>query len=329
MRKHHELSPSSFGVWDICPHFTSSEKEYKETTNGIEEHMVLETLLKEGLPDNLNNIEKPLWAYKFIKDNTDIIKEIEEPIDINVDKWNFFGTPDCIGIEAETLKVFDYKSGVPFKTLEYHKKQLSAYALGVMQKYKTEDCICAILYGGNKTDITFYITKKEAEEEIKKILYKRENKDLLPKEKNHYCKYCKYYEECNKVNDMIINIINMDNEEIINLPEEEILGFFNFVENINNKANQVKELIKENLQNGKISYENIFIKTISSRSSVDIPSFKEFVQKNNIDLKTILDYIKVSNKDAVKITGLKEKELKDVGIIKEGEPTQRLVIERR
>jgi hypothetical protein len=86
--------------------------------------------------------------------------------------------------------VLDLKSGLDYRPdLHYHKPQLHAYALAVMQRDNIDRVLCVELYIIAKRKREYWVTRTECEATVAAAIARRRNPDKRPLV-NDFCKWC-------------------------------------------------------------------------------------------------------------------------------------------
>ena len=148
--QHHELSPSSFPAWAICPAFDSDNAEREDATEGTKQHEVLSKLLRAPTDADpaaaLAVLSDPAaeavaWAAGYVRALAGGLTVLSEhhltyttpdAFALGGRSVVYFGTGDAIIIHppGNTADLIDYKSGANGD----HRAQLAGYALAYKEQ---------------------------------------------------------------------------------------------------------------------------------------------------------------------------------------------------
>lgn len=194
---HHELSPSKFPAWAVCPCFESDPTERADATQGTAQHAALAEALggNEGplasLPTEAR--EAVSWAADYIrtlageaKIATETRVEYSAPDTFARSGQSviYFGTADALILRGNLADLIDYKSGGDERE---HRAQLAGYALALFSmRARLKTIRCHVLYGRVRHVDSWSLTQAEAAGTVLPILEARND----PARKPVPCDYC-------------------------------------------------------------------------------------------------------------------------------------------
>jgi CRISPR/Cas system-associated exonuclease Cas4 (RecB family) len=206
-RQHHPtLSPSSIAAILQCACYTGRGESDDDANKGEQLHNYTQDLVAGKQPsEKLERGEKEAceWAAEetLALFNQHIPGEnirIEEHLKIHDGAGRIIssGYADFNG----GCLVVDLKSGLDYRPdLHYHKPQLHAYALAVMQRDNIDRVLCVEIYILAKRKREYWVTRTECEATIAAAIARRRNPDKYPLV-NDYCKWCDRLIWCPAIN---------------------------------------------------------------------------------------------------------------------------------
>lgn len=206
-RKHHpNLSPSSIVAIFQCACYAGRGESDDDADKGEQLHNYTQDIVigKEPLEKlTLSEKESCEWAAEETTTIFDLHApgeeiRIEEHLHIRngAGKVILSGYADFNG----GVLVVDLKSGLDYRPdLHYHKPQLHAYALAVMQKLGIDRVYCIEIYILSKRKREYWVTKTECEATLAAAIARRRNPDKYPLV-NDFCKWCARLIWCPAIN---------------------------------------------------------------------------------------------------------------------------------
>jgi CRISPR/Cas system-associated exonuclease Cas4 (RecB family) len=212
-RPHHpNLSPSSLPAILQCACFTGrgesdDDADKGETLHGVTQNLVAypDTTAFSGIGLETAEYEACQWAatetlamFAQYADGEEI--RIEERLEIRDAAGRVIssGYADFNGGKV----VLDLKSGLDYRPdLHYHKPQLCAYALAVMQQRGIDRVLCVELYILPSRKREYWVTKVECEANIAAAIARRRDPDKHPLICD-YCKWCARIIWCPAINEI-------------------------------------------------------------------------------------------------------------------------------
>lgn len=212
MKKHHELAPSSFPAWALCPAFDSDPSEREDASEGTRHHAALSDLLSKDSVDCptlalLSNDarEAVTWAAGYIRalaDGESILTE--QPVSYTApDAFAhggvsevYSGTADAIIIHppGNLADLIDYKSGDDSRS---HRAQLAGYALALFSMRTRLKTIRAhVLYGRIRRVDSWAMTQADAAGVVLPILDARHDPAKRSPLACDYCGFCAHRTAC-------------------------------------------------------------------------------------------------------------------------------------
>ena len=200
--KHHDLSPSAFPAWAVCPCFESDPAERADAAAGTAQHAALaaamagnEALCRALSPEARESV---IWAEGYIRTlaGTNAIHAEHHVTYKAPDSFAaggmsevFFGTADAVIIRppGNLADLIDYKSGADDHE---HRAQLAGYALalcGMRTRLKTVRC--HVLYGRVRRVDSWSLTPADAAGTVMRILDARRDPARMPAACD-YCGFC-------------------------------------------------------------------------------------------------------------------------------------------
>lgn len=204
MSTHHELSPSKYTVWAMCPCFASSDKETKEATEGTKAHAELAECLSGGQePDN----PAARWAAEKVAEMADGAKIVTEKRVEGMGEGplkGIFGTADVIWIDMDgVVHIGDFKT-FSDGTIDYMPQLRGYAALIASQSWELtspQKFALHVFHGQSRTVTTENTTGPEATEYVVALLARHSTS--IEKSINPYCKYCSKNGECPMIDNAI------------------------------------------------------------------------------------------------------------------------------
>lgn len=207
MSTHHELSPSKYTAWAMCPCFASSDKETKEASEGTKAHAELAKCIELGdEPDN----PAARWAAETIFEMAKGAKIFAEKRVEGVGDGplkGIFGTADVVWLDIDGIvHIGDFKT-FSGGTIDY-MPQLRGYAalIASQSNYYAElispqRFALHVFHGQSRTVTTENTTGSEATEYVVALLARHSTS--IEKSINPYCKYCSKNGECPMIDNAI------------------------------------------------------------------------------------------------------------------------------
>lgn len=237
MSTHHELSPSKYTAWAMCPCFASSDKETKEASEGTKAHAELAKCIElSEEPDN----PAARWAAEAIAEMADGAKVVAEKRIEGMGEGplkGIFGTADAVWIDMDgVVHIGDFKT-FSDGTMDY-MPQLRGYAALIASQLKTVSppkFALHVFHGQSRTVTTENTTGPEATEYVVALLARHSTS--IEKSINPYCKYCSKNGEC----PMIDNAIETATNNSVRFSEMSLCQKLVVLEAIENLADKFKE----------------------------------------------------------------------------------------
>jgi hypothetical protein len=210
---HHELAPSSFPAWALCPAFDSDPAEREDATEGTRQHTALAALLRDELkggedcptlaglsPDAR---EAVTWAAGYVHTlagGEAILTE--HPVSFTAPDGFapggvsevFSGTADAVILRGNMADLIDFKSGANDRD---HRPQLAGYALALFSMRARLKTIRAhVLYGRVRHADTWALTQADAAGIVLPILEARRDPARRVPAACDYCGFCAHRTSC-------------------------------------------------------------------------------------------------------------------------------------
>lgn len=237
MSTHHELSPSKYTAWAMCPCFASSDKETKEATEGTKAHAELAECLSGGQePDDT----AARWAAETIVEMADGAKVVAEKRIEGMGEGplkGIFGTADVIWIDMDgVVHIGDFKT-FSDGTIDYMPQLRGYAALIASQSWEAvspQKFALHVFHGQSRTVTTENTTGPEATEYVVALLARHSTS--TEKSINPYCKYCSKNGEC----PMIDNAIETATNNSVKFSEMSLCQKLVVLEAVENLADKFK-----------------------------------------------------------------------------------------
>ena len=183
MDKHHELGPSNYSVWAVCPSAELSGGETKESAEGTAVHQQIQMAL-DGIEDAEDY--RATWAVRTLTElDGDNPIASEQMVSGEVGEFGtIFGTVDAMWIDGGVRHIADFKTFATFGA--EHIPQLMGY--GALAGKPGESIVLHVLCGGSLTVHTVETTYEECLKSTLLIL--TAHKDGGYAVANGKCKYC-------------------------------------------------------------------------------------------------------------------------------------------
>lgn len=209
MSTHHELSPSKYTAWAMCPCFVSSDKETKEASEGTKAHAELAKCIELGEePDN----PAARWAAEAIAEMADGAKVVAEKRIEGMGEGplkGIFGTADAVWIDMDgVVHIGDFKT-FSDGTMDYMPQLRGYAALIASQSWEAvspQKFALHVFHGQSRTVTTENTTGPEATEYVVALLARHSTS--IEKSINPYCKYCSKNGECPMIDNAIETATN-------------------------------------------------------------------------------------------------------------------------
>ena len=225
--QHHDLSPSSFPAWAVCPSFTGDSAPRADSDEGTKQHAALEAILDGNLAPldglTLEAREAIRWAGDYVtltSGGQKILREqrVAYSVPDNFASGGvadvFFGTADAVAIHppGNTADLIDFKSGAGGD--RSHRQQLAGYALALFSMRRRLKTIrCHVLYGRNRYVDSWSLTQAAAAGIVIPILEARQHPDR-PAVACDYCTFCRHRATCSALTDEVA-LVAPDHGELI------------------------------------------------------------------------------------------------------------------
>ena len=199
--EHHELSPSKFPAWAVCPCFESDPEERADAAQGTAQHAALAAALSgdeaplEGLAPDAR--ESVTWAAAHVRTLAGADKiECEVPLQYTAqDAFArggvsdvYHGTADALILRGNLADLIDYKSGADDRE---HRPQLAGYALALFSmRARIKTVRCHVLYGRVRRVDSWALTQADAAGIVLPILDARNDPAHSPNPCDH-CSFCR------------------------------------------------------------------------------------------------------------------------------------------
>lgn len=225
--QHHELSPSSFPAWSVCPSFTGDPEPRADADEGTKQHAALEALLggsETPLAElSLEGREAVRWAADYVTGSAGcdpILRErrvaysVPDAFAPGGAAEMYFGTADAVVIHppGNTADLIDFKSGASGD--RSHREQLAGYALALFSMRKRLKTVrCHVLYGRNRHVDSWSLTQAGAAGVVLPILKARQHPDR-PVVACDYCGFCRHRSSCSALSKQV-DLVAPDHGELI------------------------------------------------------------------------------------------------------------------
>lgn len=211
--QHHELSPSSFPAWAICPAFDSDNAEREDANEGTRQHEALSRLLRAPADADPAAVLAPLseqaadavaWAARYVRALAGGLTVLSEhhltyttpdAFALGGRSVVYFGTGDAIIIHppGSTADLIDYKSGADGD----HRAQLAGYALALFSmRPRLKTIRCHVCYGRSRTADAWALTQADAAGVVLPILEARGDPSKHVPTACAHCGYCAHRATC-------------------------------------------------------------------------------------------------------------------------------------
>jgi hypothetical protein len=199
---HHELAPSSFPAWAVCPCFDSDSAERADAAEGTAQHAALSAMLSGNnaplaalSPDAREAVN---WAAGYVHTLAGVQSIIAEhrvsftaPDGFAPDGISqvYDGTADAIIIHppGNLADLVDYKSGADERD---HRPQLAGCALALFSmRTRLKTIRCHVLYGRVRRADSWAMTQADAAATVLPILDARRHPARTPTACD-YCTFC-------------------------------------------------------------------------------------------------------------------------------------------
>jgi hypothetical protein len=260
---HHELSPSSYPAWSLCPHFEGGAPN-ADTTAGTIAHELLYKAFNGDvdLTDDADvaDVDKDtlFCVRKAFSGINAIISELfhgHEPWsryhELEVKSERFagepFGTADVIALYDNHLIVVDYKHR--FSDRDY-LPQLAAYAsFATDSKFPLANRITlAVWYGDTATYWLHETTKEECDEIALLAINQRINKDVYPRKASPWCNLCKFCGGCQEAFGLVdkgVAIIPKDDNALATIDPSKIAPMLTICATLEKRIKAFREWAKD------------------------------------------------------------------------------------
>ncbi len=355
---HHELSPSAFPAWVLCPCFESDPAERADAAAGTEQHSALaaalggdEAPLAALTPDAR---EAVTWASGYVRtlaDSAALMREHRVSF-TGPDSFApsgvseiFFGTADAVIIHppGNLADLCDYKSGGDDRD---HRAQLAGYALALFSmRTRLKTIRCHVLYARVRRVDSWSLTQADAAGIVLPILEARRSSDRTPSACD-YCRFCAHRLSCPALTEQVAVVAKsvpswdelapaIRNPAAITDPEiaSKALTLARFVstwaETVRTHATEMartgKALPGYRLQERRGSREVTDIAAAFNRSGL-APA--QFVSACKLSVPKLGDAFAAA-RGLTKVAGAREIEATLSDLIREGAPTVSLVVDRK
>ena len=183
MDKHHELGPSNYSVWAVCPSAELSSGETKESAEGTAVHQQIQMAL-----DGIEEAEdyRAAWAVRALAELAgDSTIASEQRVSGEVGEFGtIFGTVDAMWTDGGVRHIADFKTFATFGS--EHIPQLMGY--GALAGKPGESIVLHVLCGGSLTIHTVETIYEECLDITLRILEAHKNGGEAVA--NSKCKYC-------------------------------------------------------------------------------------------------------------------------------------------
>ena len=215
MTTHHELAPSSFPAWALCPAFDSDPAERPDATEGTRQHTALAALLRDerkgeedcptlaGLSPDAR--EAVTWAAGYVRTlaGGEVILT-EHPVTFTAPDGFarggmsvvFKGTADAAVVHppGNLADLVDFKSGADDRD---HRPQLAGYALALFSmRARLKTVRAHVLYGRVRRVDSWSMTQADAAGIVLPILDARRDPARRIPAACDYCGFCAHRTTC-------------------------------------------------------------------------------------------------------------------------------------
>ncbi|MFC1453163.1 DUF2800 domain-containing protein [Verrucomicrobiota bacterium] len=198
---HHDLAPSSFPAWAVCPCFESDPAERADAAEGTAQHAALaaalsgdETPLQGLSPDARAAVT---WAADHVRTlagsdqiNCEVHLQYTAPDAFarGGSSKVYHGTADALVLRGNLADLIDYKSGADDRD---HRPQLAGYALAVFSmRARIKTVRCHVLYGRVHHVDSWALTQAAAAGTVLPLLDARRDPARAPSTCD-YCSFCR------------------------------------------------------------------------------------------------------------------------------------------
>lgn len=205
---HHELSPSSFPAWAVCPAFDSDPAERADAAEGTRQHQALAAALAghTATAVELSNeaVETVAWAVDYIRTlaqgqpvETERRVSYTAPDAFAPGGFSevYHGTADAIvrHTPGNLADLIDFKSGAEGD----HRAQLAGYALALFSERRRLKTIrLHVLYGRTRTVDSWALSQADAAGIVLPILDARRDPARRIPAACDYCVFCAHRTTC-------------------------------------------------------------------------------------------------------------------------------------
>lgn len=255
------VSPSQLPALAQCPCYQASRKPSPAADRGGAQHRILSQWIKGGgvgVSGDLNpqEIAQVKWAYHWIRQISDGQKvEVDVRMTLKDKRGMQYmsGSADAIIVpyliddDESVIQVVDYKSGEMYD----YKRQMFAYALMAMDKYRAGAVLVREAYGRyEKAAPPYRVVREQAQESVMEVV--RAVSD--PKREPHPCDYCGWCDHAGRcialgmeVEQIVLaqgGLYSYDPSELARNPEE-LLRAYQVTDHVTAWAAAVKDWCNE------------------------------------------------------------------------------------
>lgn len=335
---HHELAPSSYPAWTICPHWTSKQSDDDgSAAEGTKAHELLHNAFEDKI--NLNDAEE---TADIDKNLLFVVKRAYDGLNAILDgifEWSgywskhsevfletdgllpaaTFGTADLVARSEDAIVVADYKHR--YSDRDY-TAQLAAYAVmwaNHFHHFRDDEVHLIVWYGDTGTHTMVKKTIAECEHIASYAQLSRLNAATRPRKASPWCSLCEHCGACPAAQGLVskgVAIIPETENAVV--PPEKIAPMMTICAEIEKRIKAFKSWAKEYaLENGGIYDEDgnlaYQVKTTNQREIILDSLFE-----NTKGIVTAKDIVKACtiNQTAIKKLlqpkGLKLKEIDEI-----------------
>jgi len=209
MSKHHELSPSKYPAWAVCPYFENGYRDNADASKGTRLHEELRGMLEGGYESAEPAVR---WAADIVQSLGGVppyVRCEERLLAIGGQLKGIFGTADVIWKtdNPTMIHVADFKS-FSDGTTDY-MPQLRGYAALICHEEKPSLPVkLHVLHGGGRVVTEEQTTLEDCFQKTVMLLDRRvaaiKGKVFEANPRlNHWCKFCAKIKECSATNNAL------------------------------------------------------------------------------------------------------------------------------
>lgn len=292
MTTHHQLSPSSYPAWAVCPHFTGGDAN-EDTRAGSNAHELLykafvgeiditDDLATEDIPaDILFPVKR---AYEGISALINEVFQGKESIRLFEHRVECaetliaeapYGTADVIAQCGDHVLIVDYKNR--FSDRE-HLHQLAAYAAFYQCAHpEVTDATLAVWYGDEGSYSVDHLSIEECRSIAIEACDNRRNRVGKPCKASAYCNICKHCGKCEESTALCSKAITVIPNDFAVVKPEQMSSLLTICSELEKRIKAIKTACKDYamIHGGIADADGNLAYTISetNRSTINVLDF--------------------------------------------------------